>query len=168
MSTRCALGWAMVWAWMLVAGCKPVEQKSEPAARSESRPAANPAVTAARNVRKQLKKIQAHGEVDIEVMSQITAIHDAYQKFLDSKGSSPSSWIDLQSVGAMSGVVQEAERAGAWVRFGISPEQLAAEDMQAEKWVAIKSANDGTIWALTFGGDFVRLTEEEFQSLATR
>lgn len=165
MAAKTLLSLSVVLSLLCWSGCTPGKPKSKAEARPEKPASTNPVVTAAQNVRSQLKKIQAHGEVDIEVMSQINAIHDSYSKFLDAKSKPPANWIELASVGALSGVVQEAERAGAYVRFGVTTEQLSSEEQKATTLIAIKSLNDGSIWALQFGGDVVRISEEEFQAL---
>jgi hypothetical protein len=118
-----------------------------------------------KNVKKSIKKIQLHGEVDLEVMTQITAIHEAYHKYLELKNAPPSSWVELEANAMQAGTVQEARRQGAFVCFGATGDQLADETRKSDTLVAIKSANDNSIWSLQFNGDIVPMSEVDFAAL---
>lgn len=119
----------------------------------------------AKRVKANIKKIQLHGEVDIEVMTQLTAVQTAYQKYMEIKNAPPKNWPDLEGTAPQAGTVQEARRQGAYVCFGATREQMAEEAQIMETLIAIKSPNDGSIWAVTFGGDIVPLTEEAYAAL---
>ncbi len=116
-------------------------------------------------VKKDLKKIQLHGEVDLEVMVQLTAVNEAYRNYLEKKSAPPSSWTDLSVYAAQASSVQEAQRQNAYVRFGVTHQQIADEAAKLEKLIAIKSLNDNSIWSVTFGGDVVSVSDEEYAAL---
>ena len=142
----------------LCLGCEKIENPAETTRKQIS--------TTATNVRKNLKKIQLHGEVDIEVMTQITAVNEAYQQTLELKRKPPMSWSDLEANARQAGTVQEARRQNAYVRFGVTAEQMADEVQKSETLIAIKSTNDSSIWAMKFGGDIEPIDESAFDALA--
>jgi hypothetical protein len=61
--------------------------------------------------------------------------------------------------------VQDAQRQGAFVRFGMTPAELADEKKQQELLLAIKSANDDSIWGVNFGGDVVKVPDSVYTQL---
>jgi hypothetical protein len=140
-----------------IAGCGPVQQ--------HARQTSQKIKDTANNVKQNLRKIQMHGEVDLEVMSQLTAVHQAYQAHLDKKSAPPKDWTDLESVASQPGVVQEAKRQGAFIRFETTGDQIADESRQADILFAITSANDGSRWAMQFGGNVVSITDAEYAAL---
>ena len=144
----------------LAVGCGQVQEQARATRQQIS--------TTTKNVRKNLKKIQLHGEVDLEVMAQLTAVSEAYQKYLETKHEPPQRWPDLEGVAAQASSVQEARRQGAFVRFGATKEQLADELRKSEQLIAIQSTNDNSIWAMNFNGDIVPLTETEFAALSPK
>ncbi len=117
-------------------------------------------------VKKDLKAIKLHGAVDLEVSAQLTAVNEAYRKYLATKSTPPTSWNDLTAYSSQMSSVQEAQRQNAFVRFGVTPEQLADEAAKSEKLIAIKSLNDNSIWSVTFGGDVIALSDEEYAVLS--
>ncbi len=141
----------------LLLGCGQVRDQAQAAREQVS--------STTKNVKKSLKKIQLHGEVDLEVMTQITAVNEAYQSYLELKKSPPASWTDLEGNATQPGSVQEARRQGAYVCFGATSEQLADETRKSETLVAIKSTNDNSIWALTFDGEIIPLAEVDYDAL---
>lgn len=140
-----------------IAGCGPVREQANEARKQVS--------TTTQNVRKNLRKIQLHGEVDLEVMAQLTAVSEAYQKFLESKNSPPATWPDLEGVAANASNVQEARRQKAFVRFGVTREDLLDESQANEVLIAIQSPNDNSIWAVNYHSDVVPMTSAEFGRL---
>jgi hypothetical protein len=142
----------------ILLGCEPV--------RDHARETSRQIKTTSDNVKKNLRDIQQHGEVDLEVMAQLKAVQEAYRNHLDTRSSPPASWIDLESTARAPGSVQEARRNGAFVRFGTTAEDLADEQRRGEAFAALTSPSDGSHWALRFDGTVAPLSDAEFEALS--
>jgi hypothetical protein len=141
----------------LIAACQPIGEDLQRSQRDLA--------STRQQVQKDLKAIQRYGEVEIELHQQLTAVDEAYRKHVAAHGAGPGSWNDLMIASPRQATIQEAQRQQGFVRFGLSGAELADDQRKSETLIALRSANDQSIWAVTFDGEIVPMDATAFSQL---
>jgi hypothetical protein len=121
--------------------------------------------TAKENTKRNLKNIQIRGQVEIETLNQLNAIREAYDRYHKLKPTPPVRWNDLVGLAQSPSNVQDAQRNNAYLRFGVSAQDLADPDRGSEILAAVKNIDLDTVWAARFDGEIVTISDSELSRL---
>ncbi len=121
--------------------------------------------TTHRNTLTNLKKIQQHGLIDLEVQQQFNAVLTAYKACLQAKDVGPADWNQLMQYDNSQILVQDAMKRQAKIAFGLTSEQMRDKEMQSKNLVLMPNSDSGVGgWSMEISGFMHELNGDEFES----
>ena len=136
-----------------MAGCPEVARQVEQTRQEVS--------SAKANVQQQIRKIQQHGLIDLEVQQVLGAIHEAYRARLD-QATPPQSWNDLEFAAASPSLIQEAQRRQARLALGLSTARFRDPAAASELLALLPDENGDGGWSLSLAGEMARLDASQY------